>query len=121
MLRKISLAPLNSLLFLEDSKGGKPPEPIRGEMIWSTPSCIAFACLPDVDGPTEITIGPSNEIEPQPLLVFDGDLETPSCVVIISGVEIERVLNVDVAHQKTKVRIWYSHPKWPDKVTISVD
>lgn len=121
MLQKISLAPLNSLLFLEDSNGGIPPEPIRGEMIWSTPSCIAFVCLPDIDGPTEIRIGPPNEIEPGPLLVFEGDLETPSRLLIISGVEIERVLSVDVAHQKTKVKIWYSHPKWPDKVTISVD
>ncbi len=120
-MQKINLAPLNSLLFLEDSKGGIPPEPIRGAMIWTTASCIAFACLPEVDGPTEIVIGQSSELEPGLLLVFEGELETPSRIVIISGVEIERLLSVDVANPKTKVKIWYSHPKWPDKVTISVD
>ncbi len=121
MLQQIKISPINSLLFIEDVNGGSPPEPVWGAKILSTTSCISFACFPEQDGPTEITIGPSSEIEPGPLLVFEGDLETPSRIVIISGVEIERVLSVDVAHQKTKVRIWYSHPKWPDKVTISVD
>jgi hypothetical protein len=121
MLQQIKISPINSLLFIEDVSGGTPPEPIWGAKVLSTPSCISFACFPEQDGPTEIAIGPSNEVEPGPLLVFDGDLDTPSRIVIISGVEIERVLSVDVAQQKTKVRIWYSHPKWPDKITISVD
>jgi hypothetical protein len=121
MTQQIKISPLNSLLFIEDVKGGIPPEPIWGANILSTPSCISFACFPEVDGPTEITIGPSSEVRPGPILLFDGDLETPSRVVIISGVEIGRVLSVAVAHPKTKVKIWYSHPKWPDKVTISVD
>jgi hypothetical protein len=121
MRQQIKISPVNSLLFIEDVNGGTPPEPVWGAKILSTPSCISFMCFPEQDGPTEITIGPSNEVESGPLLMFDGELETPSRKVVISGVEIERVLNVDVAHQKTKVRIWYSHPKWPDKVTISVD
>lgn len=121
MIKKIRISPVNSLLFIEDVNGGKPPEWVWGANILSTPSCISFACFPEQDGPTEITIGPSNEIEPGPLMVFEGDLETPSRVVIISGVEFECVLSVDVANQKTKVKIWYSHPKWPDKVMISVD
>jgi hypothetical protein len=121
MIQKTKISPVNSLLFLEDIKRGTLPVPVWGAKILSTPSCVSFACFPEQDGPTEITIGPSSEIEPQPLLVFDGYLETPSRVVVISGVEIERVLSVDVASQKTKVKIWYSHPKWPDKITISVD
>ena len=121
MIQKARISPVNSILFIEDVNRGILPEPVWGAKILSTPSCISFACFPEQDGPTEITIGPSNEIGPGPLLMFDGDLETPSRVVIISGVDIERVLSVDVANQKTKVKIWYSHPKWPDKITISVD
>lgn len=121
MLQRTRISPANSLLFIEDANGGKPPEPIWGVQIHSTPSCISFACFPEIDGATEITIGPSAEIEPGPLLVFDGDLETPSRVVIISGVEIPRVLSVDVPRTTTKVRIWYSHSKWPEKVTIALD
>lgn len=121
MRKKITVSPVNSLLFIEDASRGTPPEPVWGAMILSTPSFISFACFPEIDGPTEITIGSSNEIEPGPLLVFEGNLETPSRKIIISGVEIECFLSLDVAHQETKVRIWYSHPKWPDKVTISVD
>jgi|SRR6185369_15700627 len=121
MRQQIKISPVNSLLFIEDVNGGTPPKPVWGATILSTPSCISFACFPEQDGPTEITIGRSHEIEPGPLLMFEGDLETPSRKIIISGVEIERLMSVDVAHQKTKVRIWYSHAKWPDKVTISVD
>jgi len=108
-------------LFIEDAKGGKPPEPIWGAQIHSTPSCISFACFPEIDGPTEISIGPSAAIELGPLPVFDGLLETPSRVVIISGVEIPRVLSVDVPRAVTKARIWYSHLKWPEKVMIALD
>lgn len=121
MLQRISTSPLNSLLFLEDINRGEPPEPLWGAMILSTPSCISFVCLPEVDGPTEIAIGPSSEVEPGPLLMFDGDLETPSRTVAITAVDLERILSIDVAHSITKVRIWYSHPKWPDKVTIGLD
>ena len=121
MLQSTKISPVNSLLFIEDAAGGVPPEPIWGVLVHSTPSCISFACFPEQDGPTEITIGPSIEVEPGPILVFDGDLETPSRVVVISGVEIERALSADVAHPRTRVRIWYSHPKWPDKVTIALD
>ena len=35
----------------------EPPEPIRGQMIWSNPTCIIFGCFPEQDGPTEIAIG----------------------------------------------------------------
>jgi hypothetical protein len=121
MRQQIKISPVNSLLFIEDVNGGIPPEPVWGAKILSTPTCISFACFPEQNGPTEITIGPMSQIEPGPLLMFEGDLETPSRKVNISGVEIASVLSVDVAHQKAKVRIWYSHPKWPDKVTISID
>lgn len=121
MSKRLVIAPSNSLLFLEDINGGTPPEPIWGAKILATPSCISFVCLPDVDGPTEIEIGPFDEIKPGPHLMFEGDLETPSRTVAVTAVDLERVLRVDVAHQITKVRIWYSHLKWPDKVTISVD
>lgn len=121
MRQQIKISPVNSLLFIEDVSGGIPPEPLWGAKILSTPSCISFACFPEQDGPTEITIGPMNEIEPGPFLVFEGNLETPNRKVIISGVEVATVLSVDVAHPKVKVRIWYSHPKWPEKVVIGLD
>ena len=118
---KVSIAPMNSLLFLSDPGGGQPPVPVWGAKILSTPSCVSFACFPEQDGPTEITIGPKSEIEPGALLVFEGELETPNRVVAIETAVHERVVSIDVACEKTKVCIWYSHPKWPDKVTISVD
>jgi hypothetical protein len=121
MLNKIIVSPLNSVLFISDRAGAEPPEPIRGQMIWSNPTCVIFGCFPEQDGPTEIAIGSSNEVDPESLLVFDGEVETPSHILTISDVAIEPVLNIDVASTKTKIKILYSHPKWPDRITISVD
>lgn len=120
MLQRIKISPVNSLLFIEDLNGGTPPKPVWGAKILSTPSCISFACFPEQDGPTEVTVGTQTEIDPGPLLVFDGELETPNGVVVISAIDQGRVLSASVGQRKTKVRIWYSHPKWPDKVTIGL-
>ena len=121
MIKKITVSPVNSLLFMTDANGGTPPEPVWGAKIQSTPSCISFACFPEQDGPTEIAIGQNGDLEPEKLLVFDGELDTPSRVIILETAVHERVLAVDVAHRKTKVRIWYSHPKWPEKIVIGVE
>ena len=121
MLNQIKVSPVNSLLFMTDAGGGIPPEPVWGAKIQSTPTCISFACFPEQDGPTDIVLGPRNEIKPTTFLVFQGDLVTPSRVVVLHTAAQERVLSVNVAKVKTAVCIWYSHPKWPDKVTISLD
>lgn len=120
MLTTIKISPVNSLLFVSDIGGGTPPEPVWGAKILSTPSCISFACFPEQDGPTVVTVGSPSEITPGPLLVFEGLLETPRHTVVLETAEHERVLSMGVASAQTKVRIWYSHPKWPDKVTIGL-
>ena len=56
------------------------------EIQWK-PSCISFACFPEQDGQTEIVIGPRSEIKAGPLLVFEGELETPQHTVILETAE----------------------------------
>ena len=110
MSTQIKISPVNSLLFMTDAGGGTPPEPVWGAKIQSTPSCISFACFPEQDGPTEITVGSFKDVK----------LASPSRAIIVETAEHERVLSVDVAREKTKIRIWYSHPKWPDKIVIGL-
>ncbi|WP_147292662.1 hypothetical protein [Undibacter mobilis] len=121
MIRRIRVSPVNSLLFLMDAKGGRAPDPIWGQMIHSSPSCISFACFPEVDGPTEIAIGPAGEVQPEPLLVFKGELETPSRMIVLETAEHERILDVPVTRERTIVHLWYSHPKWPEKIVVGLD
>jgi hypothetical protein len=38
----------------------------------ATESCILVACFPEVDGPTEITLGPAHGVDPGDTPAFDG-------------------------------------------------
>ena len=120
MVATIKIAPVNSLLFLSDPDGGTPPEPVWGAQILTTPSCISFMCFPEVDGPTEISLGGRNEVDPGTPPTFEGDLETPHRAVVIMTVDLKTVLKMDVPGGQTHVCLWYSHPRWPEKIAIGL-
>lgn len=120
MAASIKINPVNSLLFISDLDGGSPPTPVRGPMIPSTSSCISFRCNLEPDGPTEVILGEVAEVDPGGKPAFEDDLETPNRVLIVSTVELETVLDLNVPGSRTHVRIWLSHPQWPERVTIGV-
>jgi hypothetical protein len=77
--------------------------------------------LSGVDGPTEIILGNAQEVDPGKANAFEGMLETPQHAVVITTVDSDRsFLSLDVSGLLTRVRIWHSHPRWPDKVTIGL-
>lgn len=121
MVMKLSIAPMNSLLFLSDPDGGEPPEPVWGAQILSTPSCISFGCYPEQDGPTEISVGTRYELDPGTPAAFEGDLETPHRAVIVSTVDRKTVMRMDVPNARTHVCIWLSHPRWPERIAIGLE
>ena len=114
------VVPMNSLLFISGPDGGIPPIPVWGVMILSTRSCISFACYPEQDGPTDVTLGWSRDVDPGRAPAFEGDLETPHRLVVIRTVDDKTVIKADVPDVRTHVRIWYSHPRWPERVVIGV-
>ena len=120
MSQTISISPINSLLFLSDVDGGEPPVPVWGAQILSTSSSISFACYPEQDGPTEVTIGLRAEVNPGGPPSFEGELETPNRSVVVSTVDQKIVLKAAVPTGLTHVCIWLSHPRWPDKITIGL-
>ena len=121
MRRSTKVAPSNSIIFVSDPDGGEPPVPVRGPMVLSTPSCISVGCYPQIDGETEIVLGRIGEVDPGDVPSFTGTLETPNRAVVVSTVEEETILEVPVPETKTEVRIWLSHPRWPEKVTIGLE
>lgn len=121
MRRALRIAPSNSLLFVSDVSGGKIPQITRGPWLWATSSCIAVGCYPEQDGETEVVLGKSEEVVPVDHLAFDGNLETPNRAVIVSTVEGNTILERAVSEVRTRVRIWVSHPRWPEKVVIGLE
>jgi hypothetical protein len=122
MAVSLKISPVNSLIFLHDRSGWTPPFPIRGQLIWSTPSCIATACYPEIDGPTEIVLGLGRDVALDMSVAFDGMLETPRGeVVVTTASDDQPVLRFDVPTPLTRVRIWHSDPRWPEKVTIALN
>lgn len=121
MISKATDRPVNSVVFLEDLKGGDVPEWQDGQLVLSTQSGIMILCYPEPDGPTQFTMGPGGEVEPDFKLVFDGTLETPSRTVKVVTVDERTLLQEPVSNSKSRVRVWLNHDRWPDKVVIGLD
>jgi len=115
------ISPLNSLVFIHGPHGWDSPLPVDGKLIWSTPSCVATACYPEVDGPTRIVLGAAAEVDPGIAPAFAGTLETPDRVVAITTVDDDNpILSCEVPGQLTSIKIWHSHPNWPEVVTVGL-
>ncbi|MET0724515.1 MAG: hypothetical protein ABWY64_27310 [Tardiphaga sp.] len=112
---------MNSLIFIHGSSDWVTPIPVDGQPVWWTSSCVATACYPEQDGPTEIVLGNVSEVGPLGAPVFEGMVETPQRKVSVTTVADDRpVLSVGVSTLRTRVRIWHSHPRWPERVTIGL-
>ena len=108
------------MLLISDPNRGQGPEFIEGELILSTPSRISVGCLMFADGETEVTLGPTDEVDPGGLPAFDATLETPNHAVVVWTVEDETVLSAKVPNVETRVLIWVNHPTEPDKIIIGL-
>jgi len=73
------IAPPYSIVFIADPKdGGEVPKDTGETLIAATDSCVAVGCLCEMDGLTELTLGPTNEVDPGRPPSFTGRLKTPS-------------------------------------------
>ena len=117
----VAAHPMNSLIFVSDPAGGVVPEWERDKSILSTRSCISVICYPEQDGPTQITLGPRVEVDPRTPAAFEGILETPHRAVVIHTVDQQILMKSAVRSGRTRIAIWLSHPRWPERVTIGLD
>lgn len=95
---------------------GQPIDPVA-----ASPSCLLVRCNPEVDGPTELTFGVSSEVDPGYAPGFVGQVETPRRRIIVDTVDDEVIFDQIVPSTQTALRIWFSHPRWPEKVIIGID
>jgi hypothetical protein len=111
---------LNSLLYIKDASSQDLPEVTGEGAVSATPSCVAVSCLPDCDGETEIMIGPAQNVERAPRLIFSGTLETPSGTLMVETVLRQTILQVPVVERATHVVISTSGDDAADRVVVAL-
>ncbi len=121
MIQVVKLAPLHSLVVINDPTGGAIPKYMFDGLVTATESCIAVCCYPEVDGETEFTLGKALEVDPGTPPTFHGRLLTPSRRVVVQTTELKTILEAPTIQTATPVRIWAGHPEWPEKVIIGLE
>ncbi len=111
---------LNSLIFISDPTSEDTPEIDGIGGLWTTAECIAVCCLPDSDGTTKIILGPVKDVGTHSKLLFDGAVETPSRKLSVSTVLAEVLLDTDVPHTATDLKIWTNGNRDSDIVIIGI-
>lgn len=119
-MQAVRCTPMNSIVFIHDSAGADGPLPYEHFYILANDQAIIVGCYPEQDGETAITLAGGDEIQMPMEPDFDGTIRTPSCRVVVTTVESEELLDQPVAETMTRIRVWRSHPKWPEQVTIIV-
>lgn len=122
-MMKIQTAPPNSLIAISDADGGDVPDPNAFSLetqIISTDSCIMVACFPEIDGETEIVLGPATEVAQPSKPALDQNLKTPARKVVISTVVWKKLLEADVTSVRTRVRVWTNSARWPDQIIVGL-
>jgi hypothetical protein len=115
------ISPVNSILFIHGGRDDVRPLPIWGARILATNSCVSVVCYPEIDGPTDILFGGVKEVGLDRPPDFEGILRTPDRKVLITTVDDQTVLDLPVLAKLTVLKIWRSHPRWPETVTMGTE
>lgn len=129
MIQRVKIAPEYSMLFVAGPEDNVlvPLCDKQDVAIWSTETCVAFACFMYQDGDTEVTFAPTSELDagsvlrPDCVLRFDGQVETPERRLELTTAADDIVLETEVPSELTRVRIWSNHPREPEHVFIGID
>ena len=118
MIASVKVAPPNCLVAIAGAPTEAPRSMPREPAVASTRGCIVVGCMPDCDGPTEITMGQAPPIKLSSHFIFDGMLDTPKCTVAVWTVEWRKLLEAKVPTTRTRVRIWANRLICPDELLI---
>ena len=119
MAETVAIAPPNALIFVSDASGGAVPTFVPKRSILATDTMVQVSCLPDMDGETQITIGPETEVGLASAPIFDGMIKTPTHRVVVSTVEDQEVVAAAVPSRETRIRVWTNKTDEPDEIVIA--
>ncbi len=124
MVRRVDIRPVSSIVFFHG--GGDfvvPAESFEPKLslVAASSSCFIVGLFPEIDGPTELTIGHAHEVDPGYPPSFTGSIEAPGRRILIDQVDEFVVHDQSVDEMSVVINIWLSHPQWPEKVFIGID
>jgi hypothetical protein len=124
MSRTASIQPVNSIIFIHG--GGSfniPADEIdrRKSLVAASDDCLVVCVHPEIDGPTDLIIGRGVDIAPDRLPDWAGRLSTLTRRVIIDQVDEHIIHDQIVSSHAPTICLWFSHPRWPERVLIGID
>jgi hypothetical protein len=78
-------------------------------------------CYPEIDGPTELTFGSSDDVRAAGRPICEQVLKTPGQRIAVETAEGDGIFNMPTRGTQTLIRIWVNRDWLPDKVNIGVD
>lgn len=124
MKRTASIQPVNSIIFIHGGGNVDVPAEEIGRtksLVAASDNCLIVCVYPEVDGPTELTIGRAVDVDPGRAPDFIGPLSTPKRRLVIDQVDGHIVYDQIVRSHMPTIRIWFSDPRWPEQVLIGID
>jgi hypothetical protein len=110
----------NSLILIEDSKGGEIPNSMNNSLVVATSSCIAIGGRSEDDGVTEVVLGSYSKVDPREPPIFEGWIETPSRELTVKTVLGATMLKMHVPTHETRLMIWVNDSFEPDHIIIGI-
>lgn len=124
MAQKMMTQPVNGIVFVYgDSNVEVPADRLdrRTSLIAASDEALIVCVKAEVDGETELSFGRSAEIDPGWLPGYVGTINTPICEILVETVDRKILFKESVPSTRTALRVWFSHPRWPDRVLIGLD
>lgn len=87
--------------------------------LWADERCVCIGTLSEVDGHTRVIVG-SNVDHPNLALAFSGEISTPARRLVVSGAELNTLIEVAVPAQTTNLSIWTNDAREPTTIAINV-
>lgn len=96
------------------------PESNRRSIIRTTETCISIRTIPDVDGDVTVTLASAlpPEVLDKNIEVFGGSIYVPGKKIAVVTSENEKLLEIAVASDHAKLRIFVDQKKYPSAIWI---
>jgi hypothetical protein len=122
MRKTVAVRPQYSLIVICDptAKVNVPDWPY-GASLAASDSCILCGCYPEVDGPTQVTLGTIEDVRPSGPQVFEGTLKTPGFKIALETAEGDSILDMPTKMAETRVRIWANRDRAPNDLVVGID